>query len=118
MGGALNMYQLNPYVREHFPEKGEQAMKRFRALIDAKLFAEVKDRYGEMGFYAECIGRIPSPTPPRNGPLPPFVAWEKFEVKLAPGTRWAKAADFGKGPVAELRALLRLRFGAVMGVLT
>jgi tetratricopeptide (TPR) repeat protein len=114
-GGALNAYQLNPYIREHFPEKGQRAMERFKALTQAKLF-EDKERYGELGFYAECIGRIPSKDPPRNGPLPPFVPRE-FEVKLAPGTRWAKAADFGEGPVAELRALLRRRFGAVIVVL-
>jgi hypothetical protein len=38
-------------------------------------------------------------------------------VQLAPGARWATAADFGKGPTAELRARVRSRFGGTLVVL-
>src|SRR5262249_35451935 len=37
-------------------------------------------------------------------------------VQLAAGARWATAADFGKGPVADLRRAVRTRFGAIVVV--
>src|SRR5262249_54962369 len=75
-------------------------------------------KYTEMGRYADVIGRVPKSTAGlRTGPLPLFAPSDDFKVQLAPGTRWATAADFGTGPVAELLRQLRSRFGGVLVVL-
>jgi hypothetical protein len=74
-----------------------------------------KLRYSEMGHYAEVISNVgENVAGPRIGPLPLFARDQKLEIRLRPGARWAKAADFGKGPAGELRAKLRARFGAVL----
>src|SRR5262249_6440358 len=80
-------------------------------------FNSSKERYGELGHYAECIS--PQWPWPEEAPvsLPRFLAPDNFQVRLAPGARWAGAADFGSGDVAELRRELRRRFGGVMVVL-
>jgi cytochrome c-type biogenesis protein CcmH/NrfG len=74
-------------------------------------------RYTEMGHYAEVIGRPASPRPPPVGPVPVFRPHEKLQVKLAPGARWAAAADLGGGTVGDLRRAVRERFGATLVVL-
>jgi hypothetical protein len=72
--------------------------------------------YTDRGRYARLIG-APEPTqPPAAGPLPPFRQDDKLQVQLASGTRWATTADFGSGPVAEVRKRVRQRFGGVMVV--
>ncbi len=72
-------------------------------------------KYSLMGTYADAIGRASEPQPARYvGPQPLFERRQKLEVRLAPGARWAKAADFGKDVAGELRRLVRARFGATM----
>jgi tetratricopeptide (TPR) repeat protein len=73
--------------------------------------------YSDHGQYAQVIGHsVESEDAPRTGPIPSFKS-DNIVVELAPGARWAASADFGEGPVAELRKLVRQRFGAVMVVL-
>jgi tetratricopeptide (TPR) repeat protein len=75
-------------------------------------------KYSQMGPLAEVIGRTGDPlASPRIGPLPVFQRLENLDVRLAPGARWATAADFGKDAVGEVRRLVRARFGATMVVL-
>ncbi|HTU89210.1 MAG TPA: VCBS repeat-containing protein, partial [Gemmataceae bacterium] len=72
----------------------------------------------QMGPYAEVIGRIGDrPPPPPTGPLALFQPSESLKVQLASGAKWAQTADFGGGAVAEVRRLVRARFGATMVVL-
>jgi tetratricopeptide (TPR) repeat protein len=99
--------------------------KRFNTMLD-----EIEDlrradwrnvsdvKYSQMGRYAEVIGRFGDrPPPPPTGPLALFQPKESLKVQLAPGANWAKAPDFGSDAVAELRRLVRTRFGATMVVL-
>jgi FG-GAP-like repeat/Tetratricopeptide repeat len=74
-------------------------------------------RYSEMGRYATVIGRPANPPHTPTGPLPLFAKSDRFQVKLAPGARWATAADLGQGPAAEFRRKVRARFGATLVVL-
>src|SRR5262249_54124214 len=71
-----------------------------------------------LGRYALVTGRVPEQSAPKRVPrLPLFVRNEKLQIQLAAGARWATAGDFGTGPVAELRAAVRKRFGGVVAVL-
>jgi hypothetical protein len=73
-------------------------------------------KYSEMGRYADVIGRRPEPPPQGIGRLPLFGPRD-VAVELAPGARWATAADIIKDPVGHLRAKFRVRFGATLAVL-
>jgi tetratricopeptide (TPR) repeat protein len=70
--------------------------------------------YTERGRYAQVIGWIPPHSPPTAGPLPIFESDARFKVNLPDGARWAKADDFGAGPLADVRRRVRERFGAVV----
>jgi tetratricopeptide (TPR) repeat protein len=74
-------------------------------------------RYSEMGRYATVIGRPAKAPHTPTGPLPLFAKSDRFQVKLAPGARWATGADLGQGPAAEFRRKVRTRFGATLVVL-
>lgn len=110
---------LNPYLNE---ARYRLAMtlrgvdeKRFLQLLDdhkaltlADRFAESGIKYGEMGKYADVIGRDPATAgKPPVGPLPMFAAAPNFKVALAPGTRWASQTDLD-----PTRKAARERFGA------
>ncbi|HYT92945.1 MAG TPA: VCBS repeat-containing protein, partial [Gemmataceae bacterium] len=109
---ALNGLQV--LVRPEDPKRADELLKTFAGLN--KLADPEKQRYGDMGRYAEVIGRIPN-GPQAFGPIPPFARDDKFQVSLKPGTRWARSADFGQGAAAELRRAVRKRFGATLVVL-
>jgi hypothetical protein len=105
--GAL--YGLAQKLRETDPKKADELLNEFNALESAKLFASVKDRYGELGRYAEAIGRSAAQKPTaKTGPIPLF---EKRDVKvaLADGTRWAKTEE-----LPELHRAVRQRFGGTI----
>jgi tetratricopeptide (TPR) repeat protein len=73
--------------------------------------------YQDNGKYAQVIGRVVDPgKEPQSAPIPAFHN-EELHIALAPNTRWARHADFGNGPVAEVQKLIRQRFGAVLVVL-
>jgi tetratricopeptide (TPR) repeat protein len=111
---ALN--GLQPLVRPEDPKRADELLKTFDRL-DALADPE-KRAYGEVGRYAEVIGRFPSRIAAHAfGPIPLFTRDDKFTVKLKPGARWAAGKDFGEGPAADLRRRLRERFGATLVVL-
>jgi hypothetical protein len=116
LGGAI--YGLAMNLRTHDPKRFAKLLDEFSSLQKTDGLDLIQIKYTEMGHYAEVIGRAPeSASRPRTGPLPLFAQSEAFKVQLAPGARWATAADFGTGPAAELRKHLRSRFGGVMVVL-
>jgi hypothetical protein len=100
-------------------EAADAALAEFEALGKADLPPPIDTRYWtDLGKYALVIGTVPDRGWwPTTGPLPLFRRDDKMQVQLADGARWATAADFGSGPLAELRAKVRKRFGAVIVVL-
>jgi hypothetical protein len=118
--------QLNPYLsgpiyglamnyRQQDPKRSQKLFNDFNALRDADWLDSTQIKYTEMGHYAEVIGRVPeSNSGPHTGPIPLFAPAEEFKIQLAPGARWATAAEFGEGPVGELRRQFRNRFGGTM----
>src|SRR5205823_3181540 len=66
------------------------------------------EKYGEQGKYARPIGWEPAGKP-AVGPVPLFEVPQGFQVVLAPGARWATAADLD-----PLRKAARERFGGTM----
>lgn len=121
--------QLNPYLRgalyglvmslrAHDRDRSDKLLKEFNALLAAEWLDHIEIKYTEMGHYAEVIGRVPKTSAgPHTGPLPLFASSDELKVQLALGARWATAADFGTGPLAELRRHVRQRFGGVLVVL-
>jgi tetratricopeptide (TPR) repeat protein len=109
---ALNGLQI--LVRADDPRRADELLKTFEGLNKIADFE--KQRYGEMGRYATVIGHYP-PGKQQFGPIPLFARSDKFHVNLKPGTRWARAEDFGAGVSADLRRAVRKRFGATMVVL-
>ncbi|TMQ32425.1 MAG: tetratricopeptide repeat protein, partial [Planctomycetota bacterium] len=107
-----------------FMEMRSQDMAKAKEILDEQIALKEslnytgpqKDiRYSEMGQYADVIGRAPpSLAAEQRSPLPLFAKHDGLRVKLRSGARWAAAADFGKGPTADLRRRIRDRFGAVM----
>jgi hypothetical protein len=98
--------------------EADRFLDEFKDLKDAHWETVVGLKYTEMGKYATVIDTrsqgLPAPT---VGPLPLFLPDKKLQVQLASGARWATAADFGTGPVADLRRVVRERFGATIVVL-
>jgi hypothetical protein len=117
LSGAV--YGLAMRLRQDDLKRATALLKELDALREALWDNPTAIKYTEMGSrYACVIGSTPDRDAPyRTGPLPLFARHEQFQVKLADGARWATAADFGQGPVADLRRAVRARFGAVMVVL-
>jgi hypothetical protein len=116
LSGAL--YGLGMDLRNSDPERFQKLLDEHEELrrSDWRNVTDVK--YSQMGTYAEVIGRTSDrPPPPPTGPLALFQPDEKLKVQLASGAMWAKSADFGSDAVAEVRRLVRARFGATMVVL-
>jgi tetratricopeptide (TPR) repeat protein len=90
------------------------SQKDYLGLTDSLTQTNVDKFYTERGRYAQVIGWLLPRTPPVAGPMPLFEHDERFRVQLAEGARWATAADFGTGPVADLRRRIRERFGSVV----
>jgi FG-GAP-like repeat/Tetratricopeptide repeat/ASPIC and UnbV len=120
--------QLNPYLNTaryalaiHPDNQGKaeasSLLAEFKELKEAKWEALCEIKYSEMGKYAEVIGRADDRVKPKIGPLPLFALSKDFHVTLAPGARWATGADFGAGPVGDLRRAVRARFGATLVLL-
>jgi tetratricopeptide (TPR) repeat protein len=98
------------------PKEAEAFMERLQALRRADWESPIDTRfYSDLGKYARVIGSGPSVSfAQRVGPVPVFARDENFRVELGEGARWAAVKDFGPGDVAELRAVVRKRFGAVL----
>ena len=114
---ALNPYlnaarwalaQAQPFTPEGDAEKDRLIadMKRFEEFDN---FDESKIAYTTLGKYAEVIGRYPAAPPQPVGPLPMFAPATGFKAALAPGVRWATAADLD-----PLRGAARARFGGTV----
>ncbi len=100
-------------------QEASALLKESEALRNAAWNTPTNDTYySDRGKFAQVISfAADRPTPADTAPVPLFLRQDKFQVHLAPGARWAKSSDFGTGPVAELRAAVRKRFGATMVVL-
>jgi Flp pilus assembly protein TadD len=110
-------YGLAMKLRQQDLEKAKALLDEQKLLTEAGWENPNAIKYTEMGRYAEVIGQVADRhSGPRPGPIPLFGREGKFQVQLAPGTRWGTAADFGQGPVADLRARLRARFGGTVVV--
>jgi hypothetical protein len=112
--GAL--YALAMDLRPIDEERSKRLLDESEALRRADWGNVSALKYSQMGSYAEAIGRSSDRSPPLTGPLTLFQPSESLKVQLAPGAKWAKAADFGNDTVAEVRRLVRARFGATMVV--
>ncbi len=116
LGGAL--YGLTKELGRRYINRADSLLAESKALKEAYWENLSKDRYSDMGRYAEVIGEDPNHLPAiHTGPLPIFLPFDKFQVKLSPGARWATNADLKREKYGELRVTVRERFGATMVVL-
>jgi hypothetical protein len=111
--GAMNNLQLLLRRRDQ-RARADEWLKRFQKLQASEWYTRADVKYGEMGRYAEAVGRHSDPGGGGVGPLPAFRRDEDLRVELARGARWATAADFGAGDEADLLRAVRARFGGVM----
>jgi len=113
--GAI--YEMGMLLREESIDKAKEFLVTHTRLLESQWQSHTYLKYGEMGKYAEVIGRFPRDKTPATGPLPLFGRDDKFQVQLAPSVRWATAADFGAGAEGALRRAIRQRFGGTIVVL-
>jgi hypothetical protein len=112
------IYRLASILKQEDNSKGDELDRYFKRLDDVKQFNRITDiKYSHMGKYGEVIGRTSDQSDAPTGPLPLFADSRNFRVELAPGSRWATAADFGSGEIADLRRRVRQRFGGTIVVL-
>jgi hypothetical protein len=82
-------YKLFITLREKDPKRAEGLLTEHEQLREADRFTESRIVYGEMGKYADVIGRDPKATGKADvGPLPTFEPTE-VAVTLAGGAQWA-----------------------------
>jgi tetratricopeptide (TPR) repeat protein len=106
-------HALIVHPHEHDAAKSGELLDTHRRLRDANWEETAGLVYTEKGKYGLCIGLSPAPAP-AVGPVPAFEKDERFVVKLAEGTRWAKPIEIGPEPVGRLPETVRLRFGATI----
>jgi hypothetical protein len=111
-------YQLGMLLRQSDMTEARKLLYEGEALKKA-LWADGSIlRYSEMGPHAEAINPLTAGKEKSNyRPSPEFSLDARFRVDLHQGARWAKATDFGTGPVAEVRRRVRARFGSMQVVL-
>ncbi len=111
LAGAI--YALSQELRRKDAKAQAEALQKLQDKLKLA-YADVVagEPYSQSGRYTEVIGRIPQEVE-KGAPLPLFEVADKFQVRLAPGTRWATQADF-KGPEADLRRAVRQRFGGTL----
>jgi Tfp pilus assembly protein PilF len=104
------IYRLQAFFRESDPKRQEAMLKEHEALRKLDWASESGIKYTEMGKYADVIGRDRKLAgKPAVGPLPLFGAPPGFKVALAPGAKWAVAADLD-----ATRKAARARFGGTV----
>ncbi len=82
-------YKLFIVLREADSKRADSLLTEHELLREADRFTESRIVYGEMGKYAEVIGRDPTATgKPVVGPVPAFEPMA-VSVKLADGVTWA-----------------------------
>lgn len=104
-------YRLFQAVQRTDPAQTKDILREFERLREADWETPSRlEKYSEQGKYAEVIGRDPAVAGKLPaGPLPVFEAPTGFQVTLAPGADWAKAADLD-----PLRKAARERFGGAV----
>jgi tetratricopeptide (TPR) repeat protein len=103
-------YRLAMSVRAADPDRAAKLLAEHGEWLASDRYAESKIEYSLMGKYADVIGRDPAAAGnPPVGPLSVFDAPADFKVTLAPGARWATAADLD-----PLRKAARERFGGAV----
>jgi Flp pilus assembly protein TadD len=108
---ALQNYQHKLRFRGD-NKKADELLRKMEALKRTETwFTQNRLKYNDMGRYAQVIGGPAVARDARVGPVPLFRLEDKLQVKLAPGARWASAADLGVGPLGDLRRAVRARFG-------
>jgi hypothetical protein len=112
----MAVYGLSMALRSRDDKEAAKLLEESQALFNAEWENTFAEKYSDMGKYAEVIPRRREAKAIRTGPVPLFEQRE-LKVRLAEGARWARTADFGKGPVAEVRTAVRGRFGATVVVL-
>lgn len=107
LGGAINAYSLNRHVRDtEGMARVKEMQGTFERLGKSELLNSARDRYSELGFYGEAIGRVPPQEPRKDFVLPVFLQPDKLKVQLDTGTRWATASDYGDGKKDDPRSLI------------
>jgi tetratricopeptide (TPR) repeat protein len=92
-------------------DDADKLLERFKALQASKWEEKAAVQYGEMGKYAEPIGKPARPADAAAKPLPLFQPVDKLKIELAAGARWATTADLDSDATAKLRARAQARFG-------
>lgn len=116
LNGAI--YQMAMGLRATDLEKAKTLLTEHTRLHDNLLDTPSGTKYTEFGKYGEAISSDSvSQPPPPVGPIPLFMPFDKLHVPLHSGARWAVAKDFGADDSAELRRMLRIRFGGTLVVL-
>lgn len=110
-----NMYAMCMALRQKDPHKAGVLLKQFKDFTQAEGFNPLALAYGQMGRYADVVGRSADETAlAQIGPVPAFVKSETHKVTLAPTAQWVSAADLKSGPDGSLRQQIRDRFGGVI----
>jgi tetratricopeptide (TPR) repeat protein len=103
-------YGLAMALRVTEPDRVDKLLADRKALEEGLWESLSGIVYSEMGKYADVIGRDPSmASKPKVGAIPMFEQPAGFKVNLAPGAKWAAAADLD-----PLRRAARERFGGTM----
>src|SRR5262249_45284253 len=98
--------------------EADAAIEDWDAWHNSNWFNPLDPRYyTDLGPHALVIARPEFVKTPVLSPMPLFERDASFHVQLAPGARWATTADLLAGPVGQLRAKLRERFGGIIVVL-
>ncbi|MCU0705558.1 MAG: FG-GAP-like repeat-containing protein [Fimbriiglobus sp.] len=104
-------YKLFMVLRDSDPKRSEEMRMEHEMLSAADRFTESRIVYGEMGKYADVIGRDPATAgKPITAALPAFDP-AAVSVTLPDGVRWATTDDLD-----PLRRAARERFGGVVVV--
>jgi tetratricopeptide (TPR) repeat protein len=109
-------YTKDPEKRKELQRQAKGLSDRLEALKRTGTAALHGMKYTEMGRYAEVLGSKPQKNGIESGQFPAFTR-QDIQVNLAPGARWATAADLGEDAVGRLRAKIRGRFGGTIVVL-
>lgn len=106
------IYQLQARLQATDPERAAKLLDEFKKLDEAEVIDDLAIRYTCMGSkYAEVIGK---PAGSEASPPPVFRPAANFSVRLAAGSKWATANDFGSGETADTRRSMRQRYGATI----
>jgi len=93
-GAIYGMGQIHQRAGE--PAKAKELLVRHTQLMEARWGSPTDLKYGEMGQYAEVIGRHPRERVPGTAPLPLFARDDQLKVELGNGVKWIVAQAFAE----------------------